>query len=489
MGDQLEQRAHKPAPRSNEVRNILLRTPDNGLSNDSDFLDQEKVLSLTSATTTPSVDEARTPLEPVNEYFMSPVGATHPIDFTTSPQENAIESWPNRSASQRTRSYRTERSTGSLRKASRRPSRQSSMTSVSPASAFLSQWGRTHATEDSGPPAPQEPDAEGMEIGDHSQYIIGKEVGRGGFSVVKEVHTFEDNVKVIRAVKIVRKNIDGKSELENEKLQSDFEREVEIWRYLKHPYILPLLAVYDTPFATFCITQLNVGGTLFDLVRANRRQSDARPKAGLPLHLAKRYIYQLASALRYLHEDLHVVHRDVKLENCLLDMSRPDAATEGGNILLCDFGMADWASKEGRSSPDPLDHADSAMSNSVMSTTLAGSLNYAAPEMINEGGQLYSTAVDVWAFGVVSYALLTGELPFSHSFEPRVVMAISKGEYNIDLLRDAPAVQEASQDIVEMVMGCLEMDAGLRLTISDVLESKWLEGCRELFEEVNCPWT
>ncbi|KAK5277313.1 hypothetical protein LTR16_009942, partial [Cryomyces antarcticus] len=130
---------------------------------------------------------------------------------------------------------------------------------MSPASAFLSQWGKEEAA------AMIEPDDEGQEIGDHSGYIIGRQIGYGGFSVVKEVYTIENNEKVRRAVKIVRKQVSAKSEHENDKLQAHFEHEVSIWRFLKHRHILPLIAVYDSPFATFCITNLNTGGTLFDL--------------------------------------------------------------------------------------------------------------------------------------------------------------------------------------------------------------------------------
>ena len=107
--------------------------------------------------------------------------------------------------------------------------------------------------------------------------------------------------------------------------------------------------IYKTEDATFCFIPLNTGGTLFDLVRANR--------GGLPPHLAKRYAYQLASAIRYLHEDARVAHRDIKLENCLLDTS-----VDPPNVRVCDFGMAEWISNDSVSAFDgpPSPHVNSA---------------------------------------------------------------------------------------------------------------------------------
>ncbi|KKY13916.1 putative serine threonine-protein kinase dclk1 [Diplodia seriata] len=322
-----------------------------------------------------------------------------------------------------------------------------------------SYWGKEEAS------SVIEPDDEGQEIPDHSGYFIGKQIGFGGFSVVKEVSTIQDGVKIIRAVKIVRKQVTGKDETENEKLQTEFEHEVEIWRYLKHPYILPLLTVYDTPFATFCITKMNTGGTLFDLIRANRKTGNP----ALPSKLAKRYLYQLASALRYLHEDVHVVHRDIKLENCLLDMSDPDAKTEGGNVLVCDFGMADFITNENRNMPSPLE--ESAYSNvgpSDTSTCVNGSLDYASPELLHARTPLYSAAVDMWA----------------HNFQPALVMLITKGEWDEEALREVGA----DEDAIELVRGCLEMDPQLRCTIADVLECPWFDGCSELYEDVRREW-
>ena len=440
---------------------------------------------------------------------------------------------------------------GSLRRANRKSSARSAPSTTSPAGAFLSQWAREEAISTA------QPDDEGQEIGDHSEYIIGRQIGYGGFSVVKEAFTIEDGAKVRKAVKIVRKHVSGATELENEKLQADFEHEVGIWRFLRHRYVLPLLAVYDSPFATFCITQYNEGGTLFDLVKNARKQADSRPNngngisisniyenndtnasksRGIPQHLARRYSYQLASALRYLHEDVHVVHRDVKLENCLLDMSGPEADMEGGNVLLCDFGMADFVNNESRPSPplspspspsplSPLEAASvppyaeisrvpdpdyhlrqreahqhsstfpiaavapagqsrmrkSAMSASTAPASVAGSLAYVSPESLSCPRPLFWPVVDVWAYGVVTHALLIGSLPFAHAFEPKLFTMIRKGEWDEEALRVA-GIEDVAVDVLR---GCLETDTEQRWTIGEVLEACWFDGCKEMLGDIS----
>ncbi|KAF2137544.1 uncharacterized protein K452DRAFT_202556, partial [Aplosporella prunicola CBS 121167] len=466
-GEPLSQRRRPDlAWRAGISRHPLLQHTVDSLAHEAEVEESDRVASLTSATTASSgLDGSTTPID----YLQSPLAASSPSEFPF----NGSAAGSRRASSVRSKNFFG--SQNSSRRNTRRTSNRSrSNSSMSPASAFLSQWGKDEAT------SLIEPDDEGQEIPDHSGYFIGKQIGFGGFSVVKEVSTIDNGRKIIRAVKIVRKQVSGKDETENDKLQAEFEHEVEIWRYLKHPYILPLLAVYDTPFATFCITQLNTGGTLFDMVRTNR-QAGKR----LEPHLAKRYLYQLASALRYLHEDVHAVHRDVKLENCLIDMSGPDAATQGGNVLLCDFGMADFITNENRTTPSPPpEAADENIGPCDTSTCVAGSMEYAAPELLASKSHIYSTAVDMWAFGVVAYTLLTGNRPFSHSFQPALVMLIVKGEWDEQALREACADDEA----VELVRNCLEKDSHLRWDVSDVLDSSYLEGCSAMYEDMERSW-
>lgn len=460
-----------------ESRYPLVQTTVDDLARDSEYRDQ--VASLTSdATASPPLDEAQTPLETPSEYLLSPMPATSPMEFPLfSPS-------PRRMAPPRTKSFRSEiGEDGSIKRTSRRSSGRSgrSLSSMSPAASFLARYKASEA-----PIKAPEPDDEGQGIGYDSEYIIGKQIGYGGFSIVKEVTSMENGKPVIDAVKIVRKLQQNKSELENEQIQTQFDHEVEIWRFLRHPYIVPLLRVYTTDYATFCITRLNKGGTLFDLIKETRKNK----KNGLAAHLVKRYAYQLASAMRYLHNDVQVVHRDIKLENCLIDMTVPDAEVEGGDLLLCDFGMADFIVSDQRDGPEPqsMGHNQN-IGPAETSTSIAGSLQYAAPELFSDPGPLFSPAADVWAFGVVVYALLTATLPFNDGLDIKTMEKIQSCQWDAELIRNSDAAQGGCiEDALALVKGCLDVDCEKRWNVHDILDCEWLRGCEERFEHVPRPW-
>lgn len=317
-------------------------------------------------------------------------------------------------------------------------------------------------------------DAEGQTIGD--DYVLGKRIGFGGFSTIREVTQLRDEEHRKLAVKIVRRRLADQSELENEQAQAEFEHEVELWRFLNHPHILPLEAVYKLDEATFCFIPLNVGGTLFDLVRSHRK--------GVPLETAMSYAYQLAMGLRYLHLDARVVHRDIKLENCLIE---PSSDGQPGLLRICDFGMAEWISSDhGSGPPSPSIDSDRPPQKHIgpadtsTSAFTGGSLEYAAPEILRIAERLESSepaeraivspAVDIWAYGVCVYSIVVGARPFSDAFQPRVTMKILAGEWDRQKLTD-----KGGDDVFELVSNCLEMEDSSRWDISQVVESAWLE--------------
>jgi serine/threonine protein kinase len=108
----------------------------------------------------------------------------------------------------------------------------------------------------------------------------------------------------------------------------------------------------------------------------------------LPEHLIRHYFVQLVCALDYLHNVQKVAHRDLKLENILLDAHN--------NIKIIDFGLSRSFLEEGN-----------------LFTTMCGSYPYVAPEIIISGR--YTQAADVWSLGIVLYAMATAQFPFAAS--------------------------------------------------------------------------
>ena len=420
----------------------LLSSPDDSTSM---FSELDRLSSITSVS--PASEVQQTPPESKEDFpVVSPVQDHERGSWSTI---NPVSKSPRNLPSGRTDSLRLD-----TRRTSRRSTGGSS--GKSPAHAFLSKW---NSREE---PAPQ-PDDEGQMVG--PDYVLGKEIGFGGFSYIKEAFKLGEHGEMKRlAVKVVKKQVPGKSEFENDQVQAEFDHEVRVWRFLNDPHVLTLDAVYETDYATFCFTKFAIGGTLFDLVRQNRR--------GVDMRLAKKYTHQLACALRYLHEDARVVHRDIKLENCLLDpVETEDFSSPEANLLLCDFGMAEWmttdAYEESADRPPP-----KSIGPSESSTSVAGSLEYASPELLLSTNGVIDPAVDMWAFGVVVFSMVVGSRPFQDPFTPRVRSSIITGNWNRELALGDGSRDRA--DAFELINGCLELNVDRRWTIQDVLSSKWL---------------
>lgn len=476
-GDQdFTQSSAGASPRMSHGQRSFPTGSETEMSGGSEF---DRPTSLTSiSTASPVVDEIRTPPESNRDVLVSPFCVSSPAQQF--PPLDDRNSWaPATPFGSKPRSH-----ANSLRTSARSSYRRSTNSSgKSPASMFLSMWSGGEE------PAPQ-PDDEGQMVG--TEYVLGKQIGFGGFSTVKEAYKVEESGEPRRlAVKIVRKHVAGKSEQENDEVQAEFDHEVRVWRYLNHPNVLTLDAVYETDYATFCFTKLAIGGTLFDLVRHNRR--------GIEIDLAKKYTFQLACALRYLHEDARVIHRDIKLENCLLDPVELPDGSKASNLVLCDFGMAEWMSADnGDDSPDPYDDAaDRPPPKNIgpagSSTSVAGSLEYASPELIHSTNGVINPPVDIWAFGVIVFSVVVGSRPFQDSFAPRIQSNILSGIWDHRSVLAGTQDEQTRQDrgdALELIRGCLDMDPERRWTIHDILHSNWFRGFGECPEGTagETPW-
>lgn len=171
---------------------------------------------------------------------------------------------------------------------------------------------------------------------------------------------------------------------------------------------------------------------------------------------AAKLFAQLVSAVWYIHQK-KIVHRDLKLENLLLDRHR--------NVIVTDFGFA-----------NRFEHR----SDDLMQTS-CGSPCYAAPELVISEGLYVGSAVDIWSCGVILYAMLAGYLPFDD--DP----ANPEGD-NINLLykyilnTQLTFPDYVSPEARDLLSKMLVPDPAKRATLQVVMEHEWLAGHRALFE-------
>jgi serine/threonine protein kinase len=214
---------------------------------------------------------------------------------------------------------------------------------------------------------------------------------------------------------------------ETEKTQTV--REIALHKQLDHPFIVKLFDVIETPTEFILVQELVEYGNLRNLINKRRRLNEK---------LARHYFIQLMSAVEYLHCDRHVVHRDIKCDNILID--RFD------NIRLIDFGLS-------RNFQNPTD----------VFMTQCGSAAYVAPEVfLNKG---YGTSADIWSCGIVLYGMLAGVLPFYDECPRQNLLNICSAPLEFPF--------NMSPSVVDLISKILCKDPKLRIGIDGILDHPW----------------
>ncbi|EME46062.1 hypothetical protein DOTSEDRAFT_51638 [Dothistroma septosporum NZE10] len=241
------------------------------------------------------------------------------------------------------------------------------------------------------------------------EYILGQTIGEGEFGKVKMGWKKDSTVQV--AIKLIRKE----SLAGNTTRLPKIYREIAILRELQHPNIVRLHEFVETERHMGIILEYASGGELFDYILNHRYLKDPA---------ARRLFAQLVSGVGYLHKK-GIVHRDLKLENLLLDRNK--------HIIITDFGFAntfnpedelgeeienrisdkEFVKRQGLDKiiPHQGDRDGGHRRGDLMQTS-CGSPCYAAPELVVSDGLYTGRKVDVWSCGVILYAMLAGYLPF-----------------------------------------------------------------------------
>ncbi|CAK7210743.1 hypothetical protein SBRCBS47491_000882 [Sporothrix bragantina] len=194
-------------------------------------------------------------------------------------------------------------------------------------------------------------------------YTLGRLIGKGSFGkVYLATHKLTNGSKVV--LKSAKKD------------DSNLAREIHHHRQFVHPHIARLYEVIVTESMVWLVLEYCQGDELYNYLLKHGK---------LPVDKVQRIFAQLVGAVSYVHLQ-SCVHRDLKLENILLDKHE--------NVKLVDFGFT--REYEGKAN---------------YLQTFCGTICYSAPEML-KGEKYAGEKVDVWSLGVILYALLCGELPF-----------------------------------------------------------------------------
>ncbi|XP_047580831.1 serine/threonine-protein kinase H2 [Lutra lutra] len=260
-----------------------------------------------------------------------------------------------------------------------------------------------------------------------ARYDIKALIGTGSFS--KVVRAEQKTTKKPFAIKVVETRVrEGRDACDSE---------LTILRRVRHRYIVQLVEIFEAQDRVYMVMELATGGELLDrlMTQGSFTEQDA-----------VRILQMVADGIRYLHA-LRITHRDLKPENLLY--YHPGAESK---ILITDFGLAHSGNKSG----------DWTM------RTLCGTPEYIAPEILLR--KPYTSAVDMWALGVITYVLLSGVLPFDDESHTRLYRKILKGKYNYTG-EPWPNISHLAKDFIDKL---LMFEASHRMSAGQALGHPWV---------------
>jgi eukaryotic-like serine/threonine-protein kinase len=239
----------------------------------------------------------------------------------------------------------------------------------------------------------------------NGRYRLEARIGAGGMSTV--FRAFDETLQRQVAIKLLNREVSSDSdELER------FRREARAVAQLSHPHVVGVIDAGEDEGRPYIVFECIEGETLKDRIRRQGR---------LPIPEAVAYAIEIARALGAAHAR-HIVHRDVKPQNVLID--------EEGSAKVTDFGIARTLDEDGLT-------ADG---------RVIGTTDYVSPEQAL--GHSVNGQSDLYSLGIVLYEMLTGEVPFKGENQVAVAMKHVR-EPLPDIQRQRPEVSAALAAVVD----------------------------------------
>nr|XP_033811769.1 serine/threonine-protein kinase D2 isoform X2 [Geotrypetes seraphini] len=219
------------------------------------------------------------------------------------------------------------------------------------------------------------------------------------------------------------------------KQESQLRNEVAILQSLRHPGIVNLECMFETPEKVFVVME-KLHGDMLEMILSSE-------KGRLPERLTKFLITQILAALRHLHFK-NIVHCDLKPENVLLASADPFP-----QVKLCDFGFARIIGEKS------------------FRRSVVGTPAYLAPEvLLNQG---YNRSLDMWSVGVIMYVSLSGTFPFNEDED------VNEQIQNAAFMYPANPWKQISAGAIDLINNLLQVKMRKRYSVDKSLSHTWLQ--------------
>ncbi|KAB5580423.1 hypothetical protein GE09DRAFT_949204 [Coniochaeta sp. 2T2.1] len=243
------------------------------------------------------------------------------------------------------------------------------------------------------PPPPNVTEPPSIDRREGAVYQVGKLLGKGGFAICYEGRLVgASSSKPKRyALKIVKSKMPTK-------MEQKFQTELQIHSKMRQQNIVQFYRAFTFEESTYLVLELCPNGSLMDMVKARK---------GLTEPEVRFYTVQIAGAIKYMHSK-GIIHRDLKMGNIFLDRHM--------NVKIGDFGLAallvtgrDW--------------------QTIRRTTLCGTPNYIAPEILEKGKKGHDHMVDIWSLGIIMFAMFTTKPPFQSKTTEEIYRRAKERDY------------------------------------------------------------
>jgi serine/threonine protein kinase len=256
-------------------------------------------------------------------------------------------------------------------------------------------------------------------------FVTIKEIGRGAFGSVYLVKSLSSTNYY------AAKSISKESIMKSSRGCRALTTEIEAMRRLNHKNIVKLHCVYEDDEAIFLVMDYFAGGDLFQQLAKHKKIPESRVKV---------FVAGILQALQCMEEQ-NVIHRDLKLQNILLESSTEDI------IKIADFGLASISSEDFR---------------------ICGSPGFVAPEVLDR--QPYNSKADIFSAGVVVFMLLSGKSPFTGKNTEEILMNNHIGKVYFHKA-DWVGISKAC---IDFILKLVDLESELRPSAEEALKHPWL---------------